>query len=54
MLMNQQFLRESCSRLTNRTKMGYCPTGPTGQIKTVGFPAALLVRMAAHISAAIS
>ena len=54
MLMNQQFLRESCSRLTSRTKMGYCPTGPTGQIKTVGFPAALLVRMAAHISAAIS
>ena len=54
MLMNQQFLRESCSRLTSRTKMGYCPTGPTGQIKTVGFPAALLARMAAHISAAIS
>ena len=54
MLMNQQFFRDSFSRFTRRTKMGYWPTGPTGQMKTVCLPAALLARMALTISRAIS
>ena len=54
MLMNQQFLRLTLSRLTNRTKMGYCPTGPTGQMNTVFLPAALLALMHSSISSANS
>ena len=54
MLMNQQFFRLMRSRLTSRTKMGYWPTGPTGQMNTVCLPAALLAWMVLIISMAIS
>ena len=54
MLMNQQFLRLSRRSFTSRTKIGYCPTGPTGQMKTVRRPAALFFSISAIISSAIS
>ena len=54
MLMNQQLFRLSRSRFTSRTKMGYCPTGPTGQMNTVFSPRALCSRMAVTISMASS
>ena len=54
MLMNQQFLRLTRSRLTSRTNMGYCPTGPTGQMNTVFFPAALCSLIVLTISSASS
>ena len=54
MLINQQFLRLSRRSFTSRTKIGYCPTGPTGQMKTVRRPAALFFSISAIISSAIS
>ena len=54
MLKNQQFFRLTRSRFTSRTKMGYWPTGPTGQMKTVFSPRALCSLMVFTISRAIS
>ena len=54
MLKNQQFFRLTRSRFTSRTKMGYCPTGPTGQMNTVFLPAALWALMVFTISRASS
>ncbi len=54
MLKNQQFLRLSPSSLTSRTKMGYCPTGPTGTMKTVRSPRLLWSRIMPAISRASS
>ena len=54
MFMNQQFLRLMRSRFTSLTKMGYWPTGPTGQMNTVFSPAALCSLMVLTISSASS
>ena len=54
MLRNQQCFRLILSRFTSRTKMGYWPTGPTGQMKTVFSPLALCSRMVFTISRASS
>ena len=49
MLMNQQFLSETLRSFTKRTKMGYWPTGPTGQMKTVFSPRALCASISSTI-----
>ena len=54
MLMNQQFFRLIRSRFTSLTKMGYCPTGPTGQMNTVFSPASLWAFIVLTISSASS
>ena len=54
MLMNQQFLRLRRRSLTSRTKMGYWPTGPTGQMNTVRRPTALFFSISPTMVRAIS
>ena len=41
MLMNQQRSSDRRLSFTSRAKIGYWPTGPTGQMSTVCRPAAL-------------
>ena len=53
-LINQVFLRLRFRPFTISTKYGYCPTGPTGQMNTVCFPAFSLASISETISSAIA